>query len=174
MPLKGTPTWHLPTNRVLNKSWQPVKFAGYFTWTCRLIFFGNYSPLPPWADDVYLPFKHSNFCSGMLEMHSKRPRFQNFYRGHAPVQTHSRNSRFKFNACQWQGTFFPVLCLLQSFCHLLKTLLKTLYKDLQFGQNIFPSTCHMKYCIDLILGQAFFINENYLLSSPRFWMFCIE
>ena len=105
-------------------------------------------------------------------MHSKRPRFQNFYRGHAPVQTHSRNSRFKFNACQWQGTFFPVLCLLQSFCHLLKTLLKTLYKDLQFGQNIFPSTCHMKYCIDLILGQAFFINENYLLSSPRFWMFC--
>ena len=33
---------------------------------------------------------------------------------------------------------------------------------------------HMKYCIDLILGEAFFIHVNYLLSSPRFWMFCIQ
>ena len=145
VPLKGTPTWHLHTNRVLNKSWQPVKFAGYFTWTCRLIFFGNYPPPPPKSkfNDVYLLFKHSNFCSRMLEMHSKRPRFQNFSRGHVPRQTLPRNSHFQFNACKPKGTFFPVLCLLQSFRHLLKTLLKTLYKALTFGQNIFPSTCHI-------------------------------
>ena len=132
-------------------------------------------PTPPKSkfNDVYLLFKHSNFCSRMLEMHSKRPRFQNFSRGHAPGQTLSRNSRFQFNACKSQGTFFPVLCLRQSFCHILKTLLKTLYKDLQFG-HFSEDMSHMKYCIDLIFGEAFFIHVNYLLSSPRFWMFCIE
>ena len=113
--------------------------------------------------------KHSNFCTGMLDMHSKRPRFQNFSRRHAPRRILSRNTRFQFNACKFPRMFFPVLRLLQSFCHLFKILSKTLYKALKFGQNIFLSASHMKYCINLILGTCI-----YLLSSPRFWTFCIE
>ena len=61
----------------------------------------------PKFNKVCILFKHSNFCSRMLEMHSaypKRPRFQTF----------SRNSRL----CR---EFF-LLHLLQSFCHLLKIL----------------------------------------------------
>ena len=121
-------------------------------------------------NDVYLLFTHSNFCSGMLEMHSKRPRFQNFSRRHAPRRILPRNSRFQFNACKSQRTFFPVLRLLQSFCHLFKILSKTLYKALNFGQNIFLSASHMKYCINLILGEAFFVHVFiffYLQDSER-------
>ena len=87
-------------------------------------------------------------------MLSKRPRFQNFSRRHAPRWILSRNSHFQFNACKFPRMFFPVLCLLQSFCHLFKILSKTLYKALKFGQNIFLSASHMKYCINLILGEA--------------------
>ena len=81
VPLKGTPTWHLHTNRVLNKSWQPVKFADYFTWTCRLIFFGNYSPKKPKYHDVYLLFKHSNFASECWKCTLRGPVFKVFPRG---------------------------------------------------------------------------------------------
>ena len=114
---------------------------------------GDY-PLPPPSP----PKKHSNVCSGMMEMHSKRPRFQNISRRHAPRRIFPRNSRFQFNACKSQRTFFPVLRLLQSFCHLFKILSKTLYKALKFGQNIFLSAFHMKYCINLILGEALFVH----------------
>ena len=90
-------------------------------WTCRLLFFGNYPSLnrvcmcchwikKPKFNDVCVLFKHSNFFSRMLEIHSKRPKFQNFFPG---------NSRL----C---GEFVFLLHLLQSFCHLLKILLKTL------------------------------------------------
>ena len=40
-------------------------------------------PKKPKFNDACVLFKHSNFCSRMLEMHSKRPRFQNFPMGHA-------------------------------------------------------------------------------------------
>ena len=45
--------------RVLNKSWRLAKFTAYFTWTCCILFFGNY------------PFKSqklimSVFCSNTL------------------------------------------------------------------------------------------------------------
>lgn len=69
-------------NRVLNKSLRPAKFAGYFMWTHRLLFFGKY---PQKAKNyVYVMFKHLNFCSRMLEMHWKRSRFQNFSKGMPP------------------------------------------------------------------------------------------
>ena len=150
MPLKGTPTWHLHIHVQTGSCWQPGKFAGYFTWTSLEL--GDYPPFPP------PPKKHSNFCSGMMEMHSKRPRFQNISRRHAPRRILPRNSRFQFSACKSQRTFFPVLRLLQSFCHLFKILSKTLYKALKFGQNIFLSASHIKYCINLILGEALFVH----------------
>ena len=56
------------------------------------------------------------FCSRMLEMHSKRPRFQIF------PETHAFGT-CKSCLCHW---FFFLLHLLQSFCNLLKILLKTL------------------------------------------------
>ena len=72
--------------RVLNKSQRRAKFTSFFTWTRCLLFFENYPPPPPnqSQNDVCVLFKHSNFHSTMLEMHSKRPRSQNFSEGHAP------------------------------------------------------------------------------------------
>ena len=66
-----------------------------FTWTRRLLFFGNYPDLKralmcfhwikePKFNEVCVLFKQSNFCSRIPEMHSKMPRFQTF----------PRNSRF--------------------------------------------------------------------------------
>ena len=106
--------------RVFNKSRWPAKFARYFTWTHRLLFFGNYPSLNKvfmcrqWIkkrqlNDVYVLFKHSHFCFRMLEMHPKRPRFQSFSR----------------KSCLYCQVFLPHL--FQSFCHLLEILLKTLY-----------------------------------------------
>ena len=107
----------------------------------------------------------SIFCSNTLifapecwKCTLRGPDFKIFPGGHAHGQILPRNLRFQFNACKSQGTFFPVLCLLQSFCHLFKILSKTLYKDLKFGQNIFLSASHTKYCINLILGEALFVH----------------
>ena len=128
---------------------------------------GNYPPTQ----------KHSNFCTGMLDMHSKRPRFQNFSGRHAPRRILSRNSRFQFNACKFPRMFFPVLRLLQSFCHLFKILSKTLYEALKFGQNIFLSASHTKYCINLILGEALFVHVFiffHLQDSGRSVLNCLD
>ena len=95
---------------VFNKSQWPVNFASYLKWTDHLLFFEYYPHLnrvlmywhrikKPKFNDVCALYKHSNFCSRMLEMHSKRPRF------HASIF---------------------LLHLLQSLCHLLKILLKAL------------------------------------------------
>ena len=64
----------------------------------------------PKFNDVCVLFKQSNFCSRIPEMHSKMPRFQTF-------PTYSR-------LC----TSFFLPHLLQSVCHLIKILLKTLVK----------------------------------------------
>ena len=89
--------------------------------TRRLLFFRNYPSLnricicchwiiKPKINDVCVLFKHSNFCSRMLEIHSMHSKF-------------SRNSRSQVAA-------LPRVCflrhLLQSFCHLLKILSKSL------------------------------------------------
>ena len=74
--------------RAFNKSQWLAKFAAYIS---LLLFFGNHPSLhavfmcchwvkKPKFNDLCVLFKHSNFCSRMLEMHSKRPRFQNFSR----------------------------------------------------------------------------------------------
>ena len=60
------------------------KFAGYFTWTHRLLFFENYPSLnrvfmccqwikKPKLHDVCVLFKHSHFCFRILEMHPRGP-----------------------------------------------------------------------------------------------------
>ena len=68
-------------------------------------------------NDLCVLFKHCNFCSRMLETQSKRPRFQNFcFQVTRAVGAHKLH--------QW-CEFFPLV--LQSFCHLLKTLLITLH-----------------------------------------------
>ena len=107
----------LPWSGVLNESLQSVKFASYFTWTCRLLFFGKKGPKVPKFDVLCVLFKHSNFCSRMQEMHSKRPRFQMFF----SQVTCIVGARKLDQWCE----FFPSL-VLQSFFYLLKTLLKTL------------------------------------------------
>ena len=72
-----------------------TEFSGDFTWTRRLLFFGNYPDFKrafmfchwikePKVNDVCVLFKQYNFCSRIPEMHSKMPRFQTF----------PRNSRF--------------------------------------------------------------------------------
>ena len=71
------------------------------------------------------------FCSRMLEMLSKRPRFQ-IFSGMSldPLVTHA------FGTCKshlWHSFFLH--CLLQSFCHLLKTLLKTLMWQCKYGRT---------------------------------------
>ena len=115
-------------SRFLNKSWWLARFAGYFTWTHHLLFFGNYPSLnrvftfchwikKPKFNDVCVLFKQSNFCSRMLEMHFKKPRFQTF----------SKLAPLALASCTF-ATSFSLLHLLQSICHLLKILLKTLYK----------------------------------------------
>ena len=58
----------------------------------------------PKFNDVYVLLKHSNFCSRMLKLHSKKHRFQNFPETRA-----------------FAANFF-LLHLLQNFCYLLKIL----------------------------------------------------
>ena len=60
----------------------------------------------PKFNNVCVLFKTSKFCSRMLKMYSKGPDFK--------------------TALQKLGARIFCLCLLQRFCHLLKTLLKTL------------------------------------------------
>ena len=115
-----------------NTSWKPLEMpflrllsldasalASFFTWTYCLLFVGNYPSLntvymcchlikKAKLNDVCVPFKHSNIWSKMLDMYSERPRFQNF----------SRNSHLRCKVF--------LLHILQSFCYLLKILLKTL------------------------------------------------
>ena len=107
-------------------------------WTLRLLFFGNYPSLngvfmcchctkkPEFNYDCVL-FKHSNFCSRMLEMHSKKPRFQIFLQKPAPYKSE-----------------FSPLHLFQSFSHLPKILLKTLMDPCPSGKWALKVTCLAK------------------------------
>ena len=60
-------------SRVLNKSQQPAKFAGYFTLTGRLLFFRNFRQKSQNLVMSVLCSHYFNFCSRMLEMYSKSP-----------------------------------------------------------------------------------------------------
>ena len=129
-------------------------------------------PLPPQKQQNLMM---SIFCSNTLifapecwKSTLRGPDFKIFPGGHAPRQILPRNLRFQFNACKSQGTFFPVLCLLQSFCHLFKILSKTLYKALKFRQNMHFS----EYITYEILHKpdswrGFFRTCSHLLSSPE-------
>ena len=109
-----------------------LKRVSYFSWTCHLLFFGND------------PHKSQNstmsvFCSNTLifarvpEIHSKRARFQHFCHRPCP-QTPLVTCTFDtWKLPLWCKFFFFFLCLLQSFCHLLKTLLTTQFSNLLPG-----------------------------------------
>ena len=106
--------------RVLNGSWQPANFAGYFTWTRHLLFFGNY---PQKSQNLMM----SVFCSNALicvpecwKCTLRGPDFKIFPRGIS--WTHWKLLAFASRTCC--ASFF-LLYLLHSFFHPLKTLLKT-------------------------------------------------
>ena len=141
-----------------------VEICWLFQMNLLLIFFGNSPPPPhphkPKFNDAYLLFINTLiFAPECWNCTLRGPDFKIFPGGkpldRSSLGTHS--IQVQFNACKSQGAFFPVLCPLQSFCHLLKILWKTLYKALKFGQNIFLSISHMKYRINPILAEAFFL-----------------
>ena len=113
--------------RAFNKSQWLAKFAAYIS---LLLFFGNHPSLhavfmcchwvkKPKFNDLCVLFKHSNFCSRMLEMHSKRPRFQNFSRNLQPrhSQVMPLLRVFSFSTCSKAFTSYlksywkPWLCV---------------------------------------------------------------
>ena len=96
-------------------------------------FLWKWPPQKPKFNDVCVLFKHSNFCSRVPEIHSKRPRFKHFCHGPCP-QTPLVTCTFgTWKLPLWCKFFFFLLCLLQSFCHLLKTLLTTQFSNLLPG-----------------------------------------
>ena len=127
--LEGMKTSSGDSVRVFNMSRWPAKFAGYFTWTRHPLSFGNNPSFKrvfmywrwkkkPKFNNVCVLFKHSNFCSRLLKMCTKRPRFQTFSRNSFAPSVFSSHT---FAA----GFLFFLLHLLQSFCHLVQIFLKT-------------------------------------------------
>ena len=126
--------------RVLNKS-------QLFLMNLPPTFLWKWPPQKPKFNDVCVLFKHSNFCSRVPEIHSKRPRFKHFCHGPCP-QTPLVTCTF--STCKlplWCKFFFFLLCLLQSFCHLLKTLLTTQFSNLLPGgmSPDPPSNLHLHF-----------------------------
>ena len=101
-------------------------------------------------NDVYVLLKHSDFCSGMPEMHSKRPRFKKVLGGrHAPRPSPLQTRAFGAPSDTFSTSLF-LLYLLQSFCHLRKTLLKTLRLTLYLTVVYFgtwPSKVFLAYLV---------------------------
>ena len=109
--LEGMKTSTGDSVRVFNMSRWLAKFAGYFTWTRHLLSFGNNPSFKRvfmywhWKNkskfnNVCVLSKHSNFCSRLLKMHSKRPRFQNFSRNSftpSVLASHAVTTRFSFS-----------------------------------------------------------------------------
>ena len=105
--------------RVFNKSGQPAKFASYFMSTLHLLFFGNYPPPPPPQKSQNLML--SLFCSNTLQVllcnavnALLKAQISKFFH---PLASRAFGTR--------KVQVYFLFCLLQSFCHLLKTLLKT-------------------------------------------------
>ena len=112
------------TTRVFNKSWWSAKFVGYIMWTCCILFFGNYPSLnrvfmccrwlkKPRFNDVCVLSKHSNFAPECWKCILRGPGFKIF----------PETGNFRLASRAFAASFF-LLYLLQSFCHLLKILLK--------------------------------------------------
>ena len=151
--------------RVFNKSGQLAKFASYFMSTLRLLFFGNYHP-PPKSQNLML----SLFCSNIL---------QDLLRNAVNALLKAQISKFfHLLASRAFGTrkvwVYFVFCLLQSFCHLLKTLLKTvqwiafaqgLQKNQYWGYSIYRSSVYCKIflkfkCIKSWSEDNIFIHDS--------------
>ena len=104
--LEGMKTSSGDSVRVFNMSRWPAKFAGYFTWTRHLpssfkrVFMYWHWKNKPKFNNVCVLCKHSIFCSRLLKMHSKRPRFQNFSRNsftRSVLASHAVTTRFSFS-----------------------------------------------------------------------------
>ena len=103
--------------RVFNRSGQPANSASYFMSTLHLLFFGNYPPPPSQSQNLML----SLFCSNTLQVllcnavnALLKAQISKFF--------HPLASRAFGTRKVWVYFLF---CLFQSFCHLLKTLLRT-------------------------------------------------
>ena len=117
-------------------------------WTLRLLFFGNYHKKPEF-NDVYVLFKHPNFYSRMLEMHSKKPRFQMFFQKPAPCKSE-----------------LSPLHLFQSFSP--KILLKTLLDPCPLGKWALKVTCLAKKSTRPRLSDSAFY-EHWSVGKHCIW-----
>ena len=100
--------------RVFNKSGQPAKFASYVMSTFRLLFFGNY---PPKSQNLMLSLFRSNTLQVLLRNAVNALLKVQISKIFHPLASHA------FGTHKMRVYF--LFCLLQSFCHLPKTLLKT-------------------------------------------------
>ena len=110
------------TSRVFNKSWWLAKFAGYFTWTRRLLFFGNY----PSLNRVFMCCNRIKKSKLMMSVLCSHPLI--FAPEWWKCILRGRDFIFFFHklalASRAFAASFSLLRLLQSVCHLLKIVLK--------------------------------------------------
>ena len=76
------PMIHSKRQSLVHGYWQEENNKNWVFMCCRWV-------KKPKFSDVYVLFKHSNFCSRILQMHSKWSRFQHFFPRHAPDPTRS-------------------------------------------------------------------------------------
>ena len=98
--------------------------AGYLSWTCRLLFFGND---PQKSQNLMMSVFRSNTLSLLQSVRNTflGAQISKLLSGGMPPDPLETCT---FDTCKlhlWCKFFFFILCLLQSFCHLLKTLLTT-------------------------------------------------
>ena len=141
--------WCLKYRGVFNKSWQTATLARCFTWIKK-----------PKFNDVCVLFKHWNFL--LLLRKAGNP----FYE----VQM----SNIFGEVCSGQATGLPLiethavitsrflLCLLQSFCSLLKTLLKTLIQSLTRARFTLKGIALDSWWIKNIIGSGFVLLLSYM------------
>ena len=133
-------TWW-PYRRIFNKSWWPAKFTGYFVWTRHLLLPKYYKIFMSCQKNLMMSVVCWNtviFAPECWKYILRGPVFKFFPEAFA-------FSARKLHLCR---TFF-LLHLLQSFYHLLKILLKTLYRS--------PRTAVFKFNIYWLLHM--FLKE---------------
>ena len=147
--------------RAFNKSQWLAKFSGYIS---LLLFFGNYPSLnavfmcchrvkKPKFNDVCVLFKHSNFCSRMLEMHSKRPRFPNFSR----------------NLCLWRSQV-PLLQVfsLSTYSKAFTSYLKSYWKPWTL------CTCTFVWLLIILVYAATWFYPRFIFYFLHFSLFILQ
>ena len=162
--------WMVGYSRVLNKSRWLVKFAGYFTGTCHLLFFGNYPSLNRVFMCCYW-IKRPKFNDVCVLFKQSVPECWKCIRWGPDLKIFHKLVPLAPASCTSATRFF----LLQSFCHLLKILLKTLYRA---GSTIVKGQkrTHYMYIVICLLifvprafaGCEFEVDEEGCINSWRF------